>query len=660
MVSAEMDWDKLIGKADDVRRVFENCPAMLVGYEGPHHRYLAVNAGYRALFPKFEHIGVGRRFVDVIPEIQTQHLIEIFDQVYRTGETAHAKEWRLHIDLDGSGTLQEGFYDFVASARRGPDGAVEGIQLVLYDVTERVRERMSAEARADEMAKRYARTRDSAVLMQRALLALAVPVLPAVDIAAEYLVATEDTAAGGDWFDAIPDDAGSVLLIVGDVVGHGVEAAAVMAQLRTATRLKLLAGSSIAETLGAVDDFSRHVPGSNSATLCIGRLDTATGDFEYCTAGHPPPLLIAADATPRYAEPSGAGPLGSGTGFPTKVETLDMGDVVLLYSDGLIERPGRSIAASTAELADLSAGLFHGPAFPIETASRHVDRLCSQTLELLLRKTGYSDDITLLAAQRRTPARPLKLTLDADIAAASVARAALRDWLSAIGTVDSDRTVIVHAISEFVENSVEHGYDAPTADGVVVQASLDDRGQLQASVIDHGRWKTASVISNGRGRGLMLADALLTDTQVVTSDSGTTARLTHRLYRPARIGTDPGIVPVAAQQRVATELVITVVDEGRLTVSGDIDNASVSTFAGRISRESRAGTVALTIDLSEVSHLGSAGLRALSAALDRSRRHGTHLTLIASPGSPAHHVLTLTQLPVSRRVGGDSVGPCIE
>ncbi|MBS2079302.1 PP2C family protein-serine/threonine phosphatase, partial [Mycobacterium tuberculosis] len=150
--------------------------------------------------------------------------------------------------------------------------------------------------------------------------------------------------------------------------------------------------------------FRKHVPGSNTATICVGALDFGTGEFRYCTAGHPPPLLVTSDATSRYLEPSGAGPLGSGTGFPVRTEFLDVGDSILLYTDGLIERPGRPLGASTAEFAELAANIAGGQrGFVIESSMRTIDRICSETLELLLRSTGYSDDVTLLAAQRRTP-----------------------------------------------------------------------------------------------------------------------------------------------------------------------------------------------------------------------------------------------------------------
>ena len=333
---------------------------------------------------------------------------------------------------------------------------------------------------------------------------------------------------------------------------------------------------------------------------------------------------------------------------------MDVGDAVLLYSDGIIERPGRPLSASTNEFADLAARVVEGSAFPIEFATRPVERLCSQTLELMLRTTGYSDDVTLLAVQRRTPPPPLNLTLGADVGAAREVRAALRTWLSDIGADDMDVLIIVQIICEFVENSFEHGYRSIPADGIDVEATLDDDGMVHASVTDRGQWKTPPADPGTRGRGLMLADALATESRIVGSDSGTTASITHRLSRPARIVTDPNVVPVA-EQASAPDFSAEVVDDGWLVIAGDVDNATAPSLAAQISRQSRSGTFSLNLDLSTVTHLGSSGLRVLSEALERSRQHGTELGFVASPGTPAHHVLMLVGLPVTSEAFADQV-----
>ncbi|MGZ4526070.1 MAG: SpoIIE family protein phosphatase [Mycobacterium sp.] len=644
-MAAERNWDNTVGAADDVRRIFDNVPALLVGLEGPDHRFVAVNAAYRALSPPIDPIGLLAR--EVYPELDSQQIFQMFDRVYQTGEPQSGTEWRVQADFEGSGTAQEHFFDFIVTERRRDDGSIEGVQLAFVDVTDRVRARLAAESRMQELSERYRNVRDSAIVMQQALLAPSVPVVPGADVVAEYLVAAQDTAAGGDWFDAIPLG-DRLVLVVGDVVGHGVGAAAVMSQLRTALRMQILAGYPIAEALAAVDRFHQHVPGSRSATVCVGSLDFATGEFQYCTAGHPPPLLVGREADSRYVEPSGAGPLGSGTGFPVRTEFLDVGDAVMLYTDGLIERPGRPVVASTAEFADLAANIAGGQSgFVIESSGRPIDRICSETLELLLRSTGYNDDITLLAAQRRTPPPPLQMTLDATIQAARTVRARLRQWLSDIGAASDDISDIVHAISEFVENAVEHGYATEVPDGIVVEASLAGDGNLYASVIDHGQWKDHREGEQGRGRGLAMAEALVSSAHVTRGPGGTTASLTHRLSRPANFVTDALVSRADQQRSMNSEFASLVTEPGRIVVTGDVDSNTASTLDRQIAVESRSGVAPLTIDLSGVTQLGSAGVSTLAAARDRAQRQGSVYVLVAPPGSPAHHVLSLVQLPVA-------------
>ncbi|OBI74633.1 SpoIIE family protein phosphatase [Mycobacterium asiaticum] len=646
-MAAEEDWDKTVGAAEDVRRIFENIPAMVVGLEGPEHRFIAVNAAFRELSPLL--VSVGKTVKEMYPELESQQILEMFDRVYQTGESQSGSEWRLQVDLQGSG-LEERFFDFLVTARHGDDGSIEGVQLVFDDVTTRVQARLAAEARVEELSERYRNMRDSATVMQQALLAASVPVVPDADIAAEYVVAAEDTAAGGDWFDALALG-DRLVLIVGDVVGHGVEAAAVMSQLRTALRMQITAGHSIVEALEALDRFHDQVPGSKSATLCVGSLDFATGELQYCTAGHPPPLVVSASAESRYLTPSGAGPLGSGVGFPLRAEPLGIGDTVLFYSDGLIERPGRPLGASTAEFADLAASIAAGTGgFVIDTPTRPVDRLCSETLELLLRSTGYNDDVTLLAAQRRAPMPPLHITADATIHAARHIRSRLRKWLSDIGAEDTDISDIVHAMSEFVENAVEHGYSGEVTGGVVVEATLSGDGKLRASVVDRGQWKDHREGARGRGRGLAMAEALVTESHVSHGPDGTTASLTHRLTRPANFISDPVISRVTIRRELDDEFV-SLVESGRIIVRGEVDSHTASTLDRQIAVESRSGIASLTIDLSAVTHLGSAGVSALAAARDRARKQGGDCVLVAPPGSPAHHVLSLVQIPV---IGGDS------
>ncbi len=270
---------------------------------------------------------------------------------------------------------------------------------------------------------------------------------------------------------------------------------------------------------------------------------------------------------------------------------------------------------------------------------------------MLLRSTGYQDDVTLLAAQRRTPPAPLRITVDATIQAARAVRARLREWLSQIGADADDVCDVVHAVSEFVENAVEHGYGTKVSGGlsnrIVVEAALDGDGNLHASVIDHGRWKDYREGAQGRGRGLAMAEALVDRAQITHGDGGTTASLTHRLSRPANFITDSTVSRSTRQRPVNSEFLSMVGEAGRIVVSGDIDSTTASTLDRQIAVESRSGIASLTVDLSGVTHLGSAGVSALAAARDRARTQGGGFVLVAAPGSPAHHVLSLAQMPVA-------------
>ena len=636
------DWDRMVGEPETVRRVFESIPTMVCALEGPRHQYVAANAAYRAEYPKFP--GVGTSLLDLAPEVEGQAMYEAFHRVYQTGETVVASEWRVHADLDGTGVLQERIFDMVLTPRHDDAGGIVGVQVLMTNVTDKVHERMAAQKRADEMSGRFHALRDSATVMQRALLAADVPVLPGVDLAAEYLVAAEDTAAGGDWFDAIPVPGGA-MLVVGDVVGHGVEAAAAMAQLRTAVRIQVLAGHGVTDTLREVEAFVRHVPDGRYATLCVGRLDAATGAFEYCTAGHPPPLLITAAGEPRFLDTTGGRPLGSGTQWQSRTEPLAVGDAVLLYSDGLIERPGRELAASAQEFASLAASTLTGGGLPLD-GMRPVERLCAQTIELLLRGTGYGDDVTLLAAQRRNPPAPLSFVVPADARAGATVRQALRDWLPALGVDETDLVLIEHAVSEYADNTAEHAYADREPGALYVDGVLDDAGCVRVTVSDDGRWKSRGARPRNRGRGLQMAEALVTHTSVTHDAGGTTATATHRLTRPARIVTDQQTVFPKPKTSAEFAFAVAVDEPGLVTLRGDIGTPDATALASAIAAQSRAGTRPLWIDLRAVTHLGSSAVAVLAEALERAQLNQTTCTLQAAPGSAAHRVLMLVGLPV--------------
>src|SRR5580704_1363090 len=131
--------------------------------------------------------------------------------------------------------------------------------------------------------------------MQEALLPTALPVLPRARIAARYLVAGQEQAAGGDWFDAIPLADGTVALMVGDVVGNGMVATAAMGQLRAVLAELLATEADLELVLERTDAYAARNPALRAVTLALAVLDPADGKLRYTTCGHPPPLVADAD-----------------------------------------------------------------------------------------------------------------------------------------------------------------------------------------------------------------------------------------------------------------------------------------------------------------------------------------------------------------------------
>lgn len=179
-------------------------------------------------------------------------------------------------------------------------------------------------------------------------------------VAARYLPASGNLAVGGDWYDVIQLPEGHRGLVVGDCVGHGLDAAAAMSQLRAAARAMLLQGLSPAETLEGLHRFSHSVEGAFNATAVCMVVNPAEGDLTWARAGHPYPLVVSADG-PTFLDEVGGPPLGlvPEPGYEDATRHLDFDDLIILYSDGLIERREESIDESFQRLEAAVADL-HG------------------------------------------------------------------------------------------------------------------------------------------------------------------------------------------------------------------------------------------------------------------------------------------------------------
>jgi anti-sigma regulatory factor (Ser/Thr protein kinase)/anti-anti-sigma regulatory factor len=493
--------------------------------------------------------------------------------------------------------------------------------------------------------------------LQEALLPTALPVLPQARIAARYLVAGHEQAAGGDWFDAIPLADGSVALIVGDVVGNGVAASAAMGQLRAVLAELLAAEKEVSHALERADAFAARMPALRAATLALVVLDPATGSLRYTTCGHPPPLVIGTDGTTRYLAGTGTGPLGTGSAPVLAADRLASGELVLLYSDGLIERPDQTMAEGMAELAAVAADAAGAP----EAQGAHesngghgadpaaAERVCQLTVERLTR-VGHADDITALAAQwLADPVPALHLELPSRRPSLTKARDAFAGWLSRLDAAAEDWEALHLAMVEVFTNAIEHAYPSEAPGNVELDAELGNDGYVECRVTDQGTWRPPDPADADRGHGLMVAGQVV-DRLLVSHPwqkaKGTTVALRHRLRRPAILASGHRREHAArpAEPPFAVDTSIAAGATARALVSGPVDITTADKLTRRLLSVSRGGTVPLVADLSGVTQLASAGVRALYAVSEQLAAHGHGLTLITAPGSGAGVVLDLVRL----------------
>ena len=488
--------------------------------------------------------------------------------------------------------------------------------------------------------------------LQEALLPTALPVLPRARIAARYLVAGHEQSVGDDWFDAIPLAGGSVALVVGDVVGHGVAASAAMGQLRAVLAELLAAETDLGRVLRRADAFAARRPALSAATLALAVLDPAGGTLRYATCGHPPPLVIGIDGAARYLEGTGTGPLGTGSDPVLAVSALAPGELVLLYSDGLIAQPDRTVAEGMAELAVAASQAL---ALAPSAGPAAAERVCQRIVELLTR-AGHADDITALAAQRLAdPVPALYLELPSERPSLTTARDAFAGWLSRLDASADDWEALHLAMVEVFTNAIEHAYPRDEPGLIEFGACLGDDGSVECHVTDHGRWRQPDPADADRGHGLMVAghvvDKLLVSHPAPAADGtgvpGTTVTLRHRLRRPAILasGSFPGAPAVhPAGPPFTVDTSITAGATARALVGGPVDITTADLLARRLLSVSRGGTVPLIADLTGVTQLASAGVRALYAVSEQLAAQGQHLTLVTAPGSVAHGVLDLVRL----------------
>ena len=361
-----------------------------------------------------------------------------------------------------------------------------------------------------------ARDHEVAETLQRSLLPEHLPRIDGVQLEARYLPAARGTAIGGDWYDAMELEDGRVAVVVGDVVGHGLRAATVMGQLRNAFRAYALVETSPAETLARLNHLLSKDDRDVMATALYLILDRDTGEVRFSSAGHPPALVIAPGG-PRFLEGGRSVPLGTADPVAYRDETavVEPGSIMLLYTDGLVERRDTPLEDRLAQLATV-AGVADG----------ELSDVCDQILQGVLGGLRPADDVALLAVRPvAVAAGELSMRLPADPSALAPLRRRIGRFLEAAGASEQEHFDITLTVSEAAMNAIEHAYGPGDAE-FEVEASVAG-GEVVVTVRDHGSWRERRGAE--RGRGLSIIDGMMDDVEVAPGPRGTTVRMRRRL-----------------------------------------------------------------------------------------------------------------------------------
>ena len=372
---------------------------------------------------------------------------------------------------------------------------------------------------AEELARRAAVAFDNSRLyeqehrvasaLQRAMLPAHLPAHEQVELSYAYQPAERESRVGGDWYDAFLVSDGRIAVSVGDVGGHGVEAAVAMNEARHALRLSALEGLTPAQTLRRANAALMLNDEHPIITAVFGVIDVARSRFRYSCAGHPPPAIAPLLGRARYLRGGGI-PLGVDVApaFPAHEVELEPFTTLLLYTDGLIEYD-RNIERESLRLLD---------ALSAKVQDRSTDAagmLLQQVLD-----NRQIDDIALLTATI-LPEKPLpvELRLPAAPSSAAIARR-LATRYARVAKLGPERTFdLTIAVGEAAANAVEHAYRG-TAGEFVLRLAADEE-KIAVEVQDLGTWRGGHPPPE-RGRGLAILRATTQRLELNRSPEGTT------------------------------------------------------------------------------------------------------------------------------------------
>ena len=383
-------------------------------------------------------------------------------------------------------------------------------------------------------ARAFAQVREIAGQLQRSLLPAELPIVPGIELAASYFAGAVGVEVGGDWYDVVALPGGKVAVVIGDVAGRGILAAAVMGQLRSSLRAYLLDGLEPSDALARLNGFMLSQERHGFATVGVGLFDVGSGVLKYASAGHLPPLVLDGVVDGRLLSVASSLPVGvlPDAVYEQSEARLTAGDTLVLYTDGLIESRQRGLDAGFAQLLATA-----------RSANADPDLLRAALLAGM-NVARSDDDVTLLVMRYahddgdRTPSArgsvgTLGITYPAMAASAPPARRRLGAYLTTHGVNAERSDDVLTATGEAVANAVEHAYSGGMLAGIFTLRAHTAVGELTVDVVDHGAWRRRGTSVreplDDRGRGFLIMEALADNVRVRHDATGTAVRLTFAL-----------------------------------------------------------------------------------------------------------------------------------
>ncbi|WP_394432748.1 ATP-binding SpoIIE family protein phosphatase [Streptomyces sp. SGAir0957] len=416
-----------------VRAVLDRIPGLVALVHGPDHRIAYVNDAYVAAFGDRP---AGEPARDALPELDELSLLPLLDQVLRSAKPRTVKSRRTAAGRSYTVTCTP------LDTAEGP-----GVLVFAADVTDH------AEA-AERLRTSEREQRRTAVTLQRSLLPQELEEPDDLRIAATYQPGGTEAAVGGDWYDVITLGGGRTALVIGDVMGRGVRAAAVMGQLRTAVRAYARLDLPPHEVLQLLDGLAIEIDPQQIATCVYAVHDPNEGRLVYASAGHLPILVRDENGTIHRAEEPTGPPLGTGGWLHTSGSVpLGPGSTAVLYTDGLVERRDEDIDEGIASLENALSGATGTPQV-----------ICDRLIRAAGVTADHDDDVAVLVLQH--PARKgadgerfrnAALELLGGVEAAPRARAFASGVLTSWRFPTDLHDLGVLAASELVANSLQHG-----------------------------------------------------------------------------------------------------------------------------------------------------------------------------------------------------------